>query len=464
MTKDFLEKRKNIPALIIAGMHSGAGKTSLTIGIIAALTKRGYKVQPFKVGPDFIDPGHHTKSSGRISRNLDGWMLSHNTNREIFARNSYDADIAVIEGVAGLFDGYDGISESGSTAEIAKILDVPVILVTDAQALSRSIGAVVKGYDTFDPDLKLAGVIFNKISGSRHLKMLSSAVENSSSVKIIGGIPQDKQVFVQERHLGLHMAREDKLLDDYINKLAQLAEDHLNLDELIKLANSSIERAQTEPRRIYDNKVRIGVARDEAFCFYYQDNLDLLKEYGAQIIEFSPIRDNLPENLDGIYFGGGYPELYAEQLSKNKAILEDIYNFSQNGGVIYGECGGLMYLSEGVEGFNGEFYPLCSILPFKTRMTGKVKLSYTEVYPENQIKFFPNDSVIRGHLFHYSEIIESRNTETFYNVKTFTSGKIPEGYMINNTLASYIHLHFWSNPEFARSFVEFCRGNKLRYY
>lgn len=446
--------------VVIAGTHSGVGKTSVSVGIMRALTRRGLKVQPYKVGPDFIDPGHHRRATGRISRNLDGWMLSREFNLANFHRHAAGADIAVIEGVMGLFDGYDGKSESGSTAEVAKWLGAPVVLVVDAWSLSRSAAALIQGYKNFDPALNVAGVIFNKIAGPSHLDWLRQAVAPSCSVAILGGIPKTKEVEIPERHLGLLMSYEDKLSERYVETLADLVETHLDLDEILRVATlaTETEGAKSDPRQPGGKaSARIALARDAAFCFYYQDNLDLLTEAGAEVVEFSPISDSaLPQGVHAIYLGGGYPELYGDQLARNHTLLDQVRDFSARGGVIYGECGGLMYLSQGIEDPNGRRFPLCGIFPFWTRMVSQLKLAYAEIQTAPHSALFPPEQRIRGHLFHFSEIVDPPELDRSYQVATF-SHNFREGFQVGNTLASYIHVHFGSNPEFAKSLVRRCR-------
>ena len=297
--------RRDFSALVVAGTHSGVGKTSVTLGLVAALRRRGLTVQPFKVGPDFIDPLHHAHAAGRPSHNLDGWMLDPSANRAVFARAVADADVAVVEGVMGLFDGSEGGSERGSTAEMAKLLDLPVVLVVDASAVARSAAAIVHGFTTFDPELRVAGAIANNVGGAVHAAMIRDAVP------LLGALPHVTDLVVPERHLGLHRPHEAR--SGYVGRLADLVEEHIDVDAL--LAATAAERPTAPPpvaRR--EPRARIGVARDEAFCFYYADNLELLEQAGAELVEFSPLRDPLPARLDGLYLGGGYPELHAAEL------------------------------------------------------------------------------------------------------------------------------------------------------
>ncbi len=456
-------------ALVVAGTHSGVGKTSIAVGLMTAFVKRGLRVQPFKVGPDFIDPSHHCRATGRTSRNLDGWMLSRQWNQRIFAKSAIDVDVAIVEGVMGLFDGYDGKSESGSTAEIAKWLDAPILLIVDAWAMSRSAAALIRGFETFDPKLKFAGVLFNRVAGPSHLTWIREAVEPHCKIRVLGGVPKDPGIMIPERHLGLWMSHEARLPQKYISRLGELVEKNVNLDALLKSikgkaagrspgtqamatplgAREHALRIPLENRR--HSLVRIGVARDEAFCFYYQDNLDLLEDFGAKLVPFSPLREKLPAELDLIYLGGGYPELHAKKLASNKVLLEALRCFAHAGGKIYGECGGLMYLSRGIIDPEGKRYPLCGIFPFWTRMTSRVKLAYTDVKTTLGCRLFSAHKKIRGHFFHFSEIEGKPRCQTGYRVKTYGSPSAREGFRVKNVLASYIHLHFGSNPEFARS-------------
>lgn len=447
-------------AFIVAGTHSGAGKTSLTIGIIRALKNRGLRVQPFKVGPDFIDPSHHTLAAGHISRNLDGWMLSKQANIETFMKSCKDADVAVIEGVAGLFDGYDGKSERGSTAEMAKWLGVNVFLVTDAWALSRSIGAIVKGYDTFDPVFHLGGVIFNKVNSQGHYNMLKESVLLNTKVPVLGYVSQSKSVEIEERHLGLFMPEGDNLTDAHIESLATLVEDHIDLDLLLEHASEPTLTSITTAHKS-EKKARIAVFKDAAFCFYYQDNLDLLEEFGAEIVYTSPLTDNFPDNIDGIYIGGGYPELYAPKLAQNKEFLKQLKLFIEENKPVYAECGGLMYLSQGVIDFDGHTYDLVKAFPFWTQMNKTVKLSYVDVCTNKPSLYVPENTQMKGHVFHFSDITqEKEEIPTMYSLTAFNEKIFKEGYVYKNTLASYVHLHFKSNPLFAKAFVETCGGNQ----
>ena len=449
--------------IVIAAVHSGSGKTTIALGLMAALVRRGLVVAPFKVGPDFIDPGHHGRITGRESRSLDGWMLSRGYNRECFARHADDADIAVVEGVMGLFDGYDGKSEAGSTAQMAKWLGLPVLLVVDAGAMARSAAALVQGFERFDPDLRFAGVLFNKVGSPRHLDYLTEALAGHVAMPCLGGVGREPAVAIPERHLGLVTAGDHPLSGETVSKLADLVEENLDLDALLT-ALPDVDAAETAaPARIpAAPAVRIGVARDNAFCFYYPDNLDLLRQQGAEPVFFSPVADSaLPERIDGLYFGGGYPELFAEVLAANRSLCREIRERSDEDMPIYGECGGFMYLCRELVNGAGQAYPMTGCFPFATRMLDRRKaLGYREVTLTADTLLGKKGRILRGHEFHYSErIAGGEEIRRVYTVAAGRGGSAAgEGYWRGNTLGSYVHLHFGSCPEAARSFVDACRN------
>lgn len=438
-----------LSAIVVAGTHSGVGKTSITLGLIGALRRRGLAVQPFKVGPDFIDPLHHEHASGRASRNLDGWMLEPETNLQRFARATADVDAAVIEGVMGLFDGSEGGSDRGSTAEMAKLLQLPVVLVVDASAMARSAAAVIHGFASFDPDLRVAGVILNNVGSNTHADMIRDAV--AGAIPVLGALPRTPDLVMPERHLGLHLPHEAR--HDYVGQLATLIEEHVDLDQLLQASLVERPPPPPEPAPVRPT-VRVGVARDEAFCFYYTDNLELLEQAGAELVEFSPIEEQLPQNIDGLYIGGGYPELHAAELAANSGTREAIREFAAAGGPIYAECGGLMYLAETLQLAEAS-YPLCSVLPFSTRMPAPLKLAYVEVTTSGGL--FGAGHTARGHLFHRSEITGKPPAARCYRMQTSRGEQADEGYHLQNVLASYAHLHFASQPALAAAFLERCQ-------
>ena len=446
--------------LLVSGTASGVGKTTVALAIMAGLRRRGLAVQPFKCGPDFLDTGHHTRICGRTARNLDTWMLSVEANRSVLRNAARGADVVVAEGMMGLFDGKNGSTEIGSSAEIAKLLRLPVVLVVDAAKSARSVAAVVLGFEMFDAELRLAGVILNRVASERHYEMLREAIEASCKTKILGWLPLEPAIAIPERHLGLQGAAEQAAdgEETAINTLAALAEEHLDLDGLLGL-ECELEMTGVEPARASgfesNDAVRVGVASDHAFSFYYEDNLDLLREQGAEIVRFSPLNDaSLPSGLDALYLGGGYPELYAEQLSGNGQMLEEVRAFVASGRPVYAECGGMLYLSESL-GVDDKSYAMVGVLPLSMQMTGKpVQFGYVTVEFTEDCLLGRKGTVVRGHSFHYSRIATQGDLGTSYHVQYSMSGKEEsEGFGRGNVLASYIHLHFRANPAVAVNFV-----------
>ena len=453
--------------------------------MLAWFAAKGIKVAPFKVGPDFIDPGLHTKISGSVSFNLDSWMLSASYNRNLFAAKSQGREIAVVEGVMGLFDGYDALSETGSTAQMAKLLNLPVVLVVSAKGKARSAAAIVKGFETFDPDLKFAGVIFAQAGSERHYHYLRDAVEQNCKTPCLGYLPKNEKIVMPERHLGLVTADEMPISDDTMSILVSMVDEHLDMDRLIKsLPEFSVPEApaldpletkensisvRTSPDRTSPGKTsdspRIAVARDKAFCFYYQDNLDILKEAGADIVYFSPLEDNsLPEDIDGIYFGGGYPELNAGQLKEKKELLAQVKQASLSGMPIYGECGGFMYLCRNLSDMDGrQAGEMCGIFDFDIQMSRRLRsLGYREITLTSDTLLGKKGEKIRGHEFHYSSIASDQypnteNPEDVYEVASRVGQDISlKGYQSEQTLGSYLHVHFGSNPKAASHLVNCC--------
>ncbi len=443
-------------SLIIAGTHSGCGKTTLTLGIMAALSARGIKVQPFKCGPDFIDPSLHQIVTGRASRNLDVRMCGQEFVEKIFTRHAPVDGITIIEGVMGLFDG-----GRGSAAYLAKFLDIPVILVIDVRSAAESTAAVVKGFETLDPGVRLAGVILNKVGSKHHGQMISEAVKTHCRTAIVGSLPRDESIIIPARHLGLHMGMESGLETE---RLSAIIEDNIDLDCLLDGLTLTARNQKSETRsqkpETRNQKPKIGVAWDEAFCFYYIDNLEMLERAGAEIVLFSPIHDRqLPKNLSGIYIGGGYPELYAEKLSKNKTMREEILSFSRSGKPIYGECGGFMYLTRSITDTNGCLYPMVGVYPAASRMQKRLqRLGYRQIEMLTDNLLGKKGSYCYGHEFHYSDIdeMDSRVKRAYQ----LDDGRA-EGYLMDDTLAGYVHLHWGRTPEVAVKFVSGTRRPTL---
>lgn len=451
------------PRLVIAAPQSGSGKTTVSIGLMAGLT-RTLCVQAFKCGPDYIDPAYHMLATGRPSRNLDTWLMSHDAVKQIWGRACGDADIAIIEGVMGLYDGYDALTERGSTAEIAKLLKTPVILVIDVSKMARSVAAIALGCQQYDSDLNICGVICNNVASDTHARWVREAIE-AINIPVLGCIPRTSTIALPERHLGLYTAHEHDNQADLIQQIADVITQYVDLDRLLEIAKSAPIIGVDIPQQ-QDNKTeraRIAIARDLAFNFYYEDNVELLIQSGAEVVFFSPLDDEqLPENINGLYIGGGYPELYAEQLSQNIGVLSEIRELIGQGLPTYAECGGLMLLTEAFVDEDGQAYPLVGAIAGQTQMNKKLTMGYRELVAQRDTLLLHQGETMRGHEFHYS-IWTTEHTSPAYKIapryqKTHTL----EGYTQDNLLASYIHLHFASQPIVAERFVKACQTWQLQ--
>ena len=449
-----------VPRLVIAGTHSGVGKTTVTLAILAALAARGRLVQPFKAGPDFIDPGHHSAVTGRPSRNLDGWMLGEAVNRDIFTRAAADADLSIIEGMMGLFDGSSPVNEIGSTAELAKQLDAPVLLVIDGSAMARSAAAMLSGYAKFDPALHVKGVLFNRVSSEGHYKLLKDAVEQETDVKVVGYLRPDPSVTISDRHLGLVTAMEQGTGELY-NRLAKAAVETVDLDRIEALARSCRElTAAPQPvMRHQGRTVRIGVAQDLACCFYYPDNLELLEAEGAELVRFSPLNDQVLPDVDMLYLGGGYPELHGERLARNVTMRTAIRRFAERGGTIYAECGGMMYLAQAIRDFAGTSHEMVGLFPAEAVMRKTdLTLGYRTVEVSQDCILGATGATARGHEFHYSTLVPKERLDyacALHDARGESKGS--DGLVVGNTLAFYTHVHFSSQPQMANALVASAR-------
>nr|MBI3611633.1 cobyrinate a,c-diamide synthase [Nitrospirota bacterium] len=470
-----------VPRLVIAGTQSNVGKTTVTLALLTALRRRGRKVQPFKVGPDYIDPGHHQAATGRPSRNLDGWMLTAEINREIFRRASADADLAIIEGMMGLFDGSAPTSEVGSTAEMAKLIGAPVLLVVDGSAMARSSAAMVSGYAEFDPALRLAGVLFNRVGSEGHFQLLKEAVETETRVPVVGYLKPDKTLTIGDRHLGLRTAIEQGSMDLY-DKLGRAAAETVDLDKVEVLARAAGElnakcgimmndellahgtegssRSSFSVQRSAFRPVRVGVASDAAFCFYYQENLELLESEGAELVRFSPIRDRVLPEVDLLYLGGGYPELYGRELAGNETMRASVREFAERGGTVYAECGGMMYLTQAIRDFEGRSHDMVGLFPAEAVMRKPgLTLGYREVELTRPCVIGQPGLRVRGHEFHYSTLVPKGPLDYACAVTDAKEQpRSPDGLTRNNVVALYAHLHFSSQPAVARMLVASARA------
>lgn len=454
-----------IPRLVIAGISSNVGKTTVMVGLVRALRARGLNVAVFKCGPDYLDPTYHVRAAGAPCHNLDGWMMGREAVLSTFMHASQGADIALLEGVMGLFDGASPTSDEGSTAEIAKWLQSPVLLVCDAGGMARSIAALAKGFSTFDPDLQISGLICNRLGSCGHLDLLRKATEGKPPV--LGGLPKEAALAFADRHLGLHSADRATVSDDVFVAWGDRVSEWCDIDAIMALAQAApplpevqaVERIVTEGARC-----RIGLAFDEAFHFYYDDNLRRLEGLGAELVRFSPIHDAHVPDVDGLYFGGGYPEVHAEGLSRNQSMRKDVASFAEMQGPIYGECGGLMYLSSGIRTLDRTLYPMVGLIPGEAEMKDRLQaLGYVEVDTKSETMLGPSGLKFRGHQFRYSDFHLPAEVECTYNVRRRRGGEVfQEGYRQGNTLVSYVHAHWASNPLLAQGFVQACSVHARR--
>ena len=460
---------------LISAPQSGSGKTTISLAIMAALTRRGLAVAPFKCGPDFIDPGYHRVVTGHPSINLDGWMCPEEFVRETFLTgltSPTSQTIAVIEGAMGLFDGIGTESHAGSSAQIAAITGVPVVLVVNARGMAASAAALVKGFAGFDPRIGLAGVIFNNVGSDTHAALLKEALAvHCPEIICFGCVPRDESLVIPSRHLGLVTAEDNPLSDEFIGRLADMAERCLELDQLRQLQippapHLLLGGEKGTPPFVKGGQggilpVTIAVARDAAFCFMYEDNLRLLREAGAELLFFSPLADaSLPAGIQGIYLPGGYPELFAGQLGGNESMKEAIREAVAADMPVYAECGGFVYLSEGLDTSNDQSSAdFVGIFPVRCRMLPRRKaLGYRQAELMRNVIIGSKRAVARGHEFHYSESgTMPEEIVRCYHVSRQGEALGLEGFRTRNCLASYIHLHFGSNPEIAATFIASCR-------
>lgn len=444
--------------LVVAGAASGVGKTSMTLGLLAALRRRGLRVQAFKVGPDFIDPGLHAVASGRPSYNLDGWLCGRDAVLATVARRAADADLAIVEGVMGCFDGADATGDAGSTAEIARWLDAPVLLVVDVAAQSRSAAATVLGFECFDPTLRLAGVIANRVGGDTHGRWVAEAIRRACRAEPVGAVCADPALALPERHLGLATAAEGVLTGEYLTRLADAVEAGVDLDRVLALA---APLATPPPPRGADRpaaRARIAVARDVAFQFYYAENLDRLREAGAALVFWSPLADDAPPEAEGYYFGGGYPELHGRALAANAACRKAVRRLVERGYPVYAECGGLMYLCEALQDAEGLVHEMVGVLPARVSLRpSRLSLAYVALELTADTPLGARGTRARGHEFHVSTLEPvPEDVRRAYRVAPLHGAPRDEGYVVGRALMSYVHLHFASNAALARGFVDAC--------
>ncbi|HBC88937.1 MAG TPA: cobyrinate a,c-diamide synthase [Lentisphaeria bacterium] len=470
-------------AFCIAGTNSGVGKTTITLGLLRALKKRGLKVAPFKCGPDYIDTAFHKAACGSPSRNLDTWMTPRGVLSYIFKKGCANSDCAVIEGVMGMFDGAKAGKLKGSTADVAMKLDVPVLLAVNARGMAGSIAPIVKGYTEFNKKIKIIGVIANNVSSGRHAQILKDSLKVSNLPPLIGWIPRDETLKLPERHLGLVPAFENIKTQKWFDRLARICEENVDIDRILKVTGvrpaprssqsevgcqacpakpwrrrgvsrqSSVARRQLKNHPITKSSnlpIRIAIAHDDAFNFYYEDNFDVLRDTGHELVFFSPLKDKrLPDGVSALYIGGGFPEVFAKKLSANKTMLKSVADFADAGGNILAECGGFMYLSRSI--FCGrKKYNMARVIPYSIRMEEKLhSLGYREIKLLHDSFLGRKGMILRGHEFHWSSAKAlSRNIEPAFMARgTRDKNWSPAGIRTKSVIASYMHLYFPSNQQ-----------------
>ncbi|HAJ62180.1 MAG TPA: cobyrinic acid a,c-diamide synthase [Cyanobacteria bacterium UBA8543] len=492
-------------ALVIAGERSGVGKTTVTLALLSFLSRKLRNVQSFKVGPDYIDPMFHQQVTGRPCRNLDPVLTCESYIQECFARHVQGVDYALIEGVMGLFDGASGKDDWASTAHVARLLELPVLLVLDCSRLSRSIAAIAHGYQSFDPRIQLAGVVLNRVGSDRHLELLKDALE-PLQLPILGVLRRQDNITIPDRHLGLVPTDEMTQLDALIDRLAHLGDSCFHWECLLPLLTPTKEYFQTSPSQSDPPKsplkkgtltefsplfkggwggssdltthpslltegirlptpdsrlpIRVAVARDRAFSFYYQDNLDILQQLGAELVFWSPLKDAMPVDVQGLYFGGGFPEVFAQQLAENTSAREAVRKAILQGMPTYAECGGLMYLCKQITNFEGQSWSMVGVLPTTTVMGKRLTVGYRQATALQNSPLLPVGTTVWGHEFHHSQLTampEKPLFETRRYDHTSQSNAATEGWRVHQLHASYVHLHWGGHPEIPAQFLQHCQ-------
>jgi cobyrinic acid a,c-diamide synthase len=450
--------------IVIAGTGSGVGKTTVTIGLMAALIKKGLTVQGFKCGPDYIDPTYHTTVTKRVSRNLDSWMLSKETVLDIFQHGSKGADISILEGVMGFFDGKNPKNNEGSTADLAMITNSPVLLVVNCASMARSAAAIVKGFQAFAEGPNIVGVIANRVGSEGHFKIVKTAIEQECQVPVIGYLKRELEIEIPERHLGLIPSIERGELDSFFDKLGELVLETVNMEQFLELTKS--EPLIVKQPSLFDKKrestVRIAVAKDAAFNFYYPENLELLQAYGAELVYFSPLADEeVPVNSDGLYIGGGFPEEFASELSKNSIAKKSVKAAIEKGLPTLAECGGFMYLTEAIETTQKDRHEMTGVIPGQVKMQTKLaSLGYRDISGQPKNFLLKEDEKAKGHEFHYSTYHYDDEISHAYETKGMRGVK-KEGYLKKNLVAGYTHFHFASNTEMIENWIGQCLKMKI---
>lgn len=452
----------NIPRLVVGGTESGVGKTIISCGLISALKSRHLQVQPFKCGPDYIDPTYLSLAAGLPCRNLDSFLLPKPNLVELFTHATISPDVALVEGVMGLYDGLNGSEATGSTAEVAKWIQAPVILIIDVEKMSGSAAAISLGYRSLDPELDLAGVILNSVGSPSHLRWTTEAVEKRAKLPVLGYLPKGAELVIPERHLGLVPAYEKEEKGEWMEKIAKQVESTVDVAAILDLARRAkplpAAKAILFPQKESQKRALIAIAQDEAFGFYYQDNLDLLTCSGANLRPVSPLHDDeLPADIQGIFIGGGFPELYSSELSANTKFRRSLREAARAGMPTYAECGGLMYISQGIVDFEGQEHAMVGLVPgFAKMQRRRTRMGYAVAQALRDSLLAPRGQVLRGHLFHWSTMPEPNDNAAY---RILEPREQLEGFVLgprSNILGSYLHLHFGSDPQLVKCFVDSC--------
>ena len=468
--------------LIIAGERSGVGKTTVTLALLSFLSRQKRTIQSFKVGPDYIDPMFHQQVTGRPSRNLDSLLTSERYVQECFTRHVQGVDYALVEGVMGLFDGASGQDDWASTAHVARLLQLPVLLVLDCSRLSRSVAAIAHGYKTFDPRIQLAGVVLNRIGSDRHLELLKDALE-PLQIPILGVLRRQDTITIPDRHLGLVPTAEMSALDALFDRLAHLGDSCFDWERLFPLLTPSsppLSRQGIPNPSVFappltqeglggvlgveagsQTPIRVAVACDRAFSFYYQDNLDILQQLGAQLVSWSPLTDSaLPADVQGLYFGGGFPEVFAQQLAENTNARAAVQKAIFQGMPTYAECGGLMYLCEQITDFQGKSWSMVGVLPTTTVMGKRLSVGYRQATALQDSPLLSAGAMVWGHEFHHSQLTAMPEKPLFETRGYDQRGQgkaTTEGWRLHQLHASYVHLHWGGHPQIPAQFLQSCQ-------
>ena len=454
-----MNKQRKVPRILLGAAASGSGKTLITCGLLQALKNRKLQVTSFKCGPDYIDPMFHSRVIGTKSRNLDSFFADEDTVRYLLEKNARDCEISVIEGVMGYYDGLAGISPKASAYDVAKITKTPAVLIVNAKGMSLSAAAFIKGFVEYQEDSQIRGVILNQVSSMMYPR-LKQIIEEELSIKVYGYVPVVKDCVLESRHLGLVMPEEIVDLQQKLMELAEILEKSVDIDGLLELAEHAEELPVQESPVAYHTgrKIRIALAKDEAFCFFYQDNLELLEEMGAELVPFSPIHDKkLPKHIDGMLFHGGYPELYAKKLSENKEMLAAVCAAVQTGIPYMAECGGFMYLHQEMEDMEGHSWPMAGVIHGKSWRTPRLtRFGYITL--EDGTCFGEHVGAIRAHEFHYFD--SDRCGEAYTAKKPLSSRSWKCIHSDGQGMSGFPHMYYYSNLRVPEQFLRACEERK----